>query len=57
MDVSCISISKGEKVWIQHNMTESYVAEELVDMGVPPEHIVLGFHSPFSRQFTEFAVN
>lgn len=48
---------KGDKVWIQHNNTENYVAEELVGLGVPKENIVLGFYSPFSRQFTEFAVN
>lgn len=48
---------KGDKVWIQHNNTENYVAEELVDLGVPKENIVLGFYSPFSRQFTGFAVN
>lgn len=48
---------KGDKVWIQHNNTENYVAEELVDLGVPKENIVLGFYSPFTRQHTGFAVN
>lgn len=48
---------KDGKVWIQHNGTERLVAEELADMGIPKEHIVLGFHSPFTRQFTDFAVN
>jgi hypothetical protein len=48
---------KDDKVWIQHNGTERLVAEELADMGIPKEQIVLGFHSPFKRQFTEFAVN
>lgn len=48
---------KGDKVWIQHNNTENYVAEELVGLGVPKENIVLGFYSPFTRQHTGFAVN
>ena len=48
---------KNDKVWIQQNNTENYVAEELVDLGVPKENIVLGFYSPFSRQFTGFAVH
>ena len=48
---------KGNKVWIQHNGTERFVAEELVALGIPKEHIVLGFHSPYRRQFTEFGVN
>jgi hypothetical protein len=44
------------KVWIQHNGTEFDVAAELVALNVEKQHIVLGFQSPFKRQFTEFAV-
>ncbi|MCJ8280911.1 MAG: XisI protein [Rivularia sp. ALOHA_DT_140] len=47
---------KDEKIWIQHDGTEGGVASELVEQGVPKQDIVLGFHSPFKRQFTEFAV-
>jgi hypothetical protein len=45
-----------EKVWIQHNGTEFNIADELMAQGVLQADIVLGFHSPFKRQFTEFAV-
>ncbi len=48
---------KNGKIWIQHNGTEEHVAHELVALGVPKEDIVLGFHSPSRRKFTEFAVN
>lgn len=48
---------KDNKVWIQHNGTERLVAEELAEAGIPKDQIVLGFHSPFMRQFTDFAVN
>lgn len=48
---------KDNKVWIQHNGTERLVAEELAESGIPKDRIVLGFHSPFTRQFTDFAVN
>lgn len=48
---------KGDKVWVQHNMTENLIAEDLVAAGIPKEQIVLGFHSPAKRRFTEFAVN
>jgi hypothetical protein len=48
---------KDDKVWIQHNGTERFVAEDLVALGIPKDRIVLGFHAPFKRQFTEFAVN
>ena len=47
---------KEEKIWIQHDGTEVGVANELIERGVPKEDIVLGFHSPFMRQHTEFAV-
>ncbi|WYL92994.1 MAG: XisI protein [Gloeotrichia echinulata IR180] len=44
------------KIWIQYNGTEESVAERLVKLGVPPSDIVIGFHSPFKRQFTAYAV-
>jgi hypothetical protein len=48
---------KNEKVWIQHNGTEANIADELIDLGVSQTDIVLGFHSPYKRQFTDFAVS
>lgn len=48
---------KENKVWIQQNNTEHRVADELVELGIPKHQIVIGFHSPYKRQFTEFAVN
>lgn len=48
---------KGEKIWLQYNGTEIDFAEELVKEGVPHQDIVIGFHSPFMRQFTEYAVS
>jgi XisI protein len=47
---------KGEKIWLQWNGTEDDLAADLVAAGVDKEDIVLGFHSPFMRQFTEYAV-
>ena len=46
----------NEKIWIQYNGTEEYVAQTLVDLGVPHSDIVIAFHSPFKRQFTSYAV-
>jgi serine/threonine protein kinase len=48
---------KNEKIWIQHNGTEANIADELIDLGVAKTDIVLGFHSPYKRQFTDFAVS
>lgn len=56
MDVSYISTSRTEEILIQHDGTEEGIANRLVDMGVPKEDIVLAFHAPYKRKYTEFAV-
>ncbi len=48
---------KDGKIWIQHDGTEVGIANLLVEQGVPKEDIVLAFHSPYMRQFTEFATD
>jgi hypothetical protein len=48
---------KGGKVWIQHDGTEVGIANELVALGVPKDSIVLGFHAPYKRPFTGYAVH
>ena len=47
---------KDGKIWIQHDGTEEGLADRLVERGVPKTDIVLAFHVPFRRQFTDFAV-
>ncbi len=44
------------KVWIQHDGTEDGIANEFMQAGIPPEHIVLAFHHPHERKYTQFAV-
>jgi hypothetical protein len=44
-----------DKIWIQHDGTESGVAYELIDLGVPIEQIVLGFKSPERRKIAQLA--
>lgn len=50
-----IDIQDG-KVWIQHDGTESGIVTELVEAGIPKDKIVLGFHVPDVRKYTEYAV-
>ena len=50
-----IDIRDG-KIWIQHDGTEDGIANELVKVGVPHDHIVLAFKHPDVRQHTDFAV-
>lgn len=47
---------KNGKIWIQRNMTEADLAEELVEMGVPKEDIVLGLHPIYKRPYTGYGV-
>ena len=44
------------KIWVQHDGTEDAIAEQLVEKGVPKQDIVLAYHAPHVRQYTEFAV-
>ncbi|QIR36312.1 XisI protein [Tolypothrix sp. PCC 7910] len=48
---------KGGKIWIQHDGTEEGIANRLVEMGVPKQDIILAFHEPYIRQFTEFGTS
>ena len=45
------------KIYIQENNTELYIAEKLVELGVPKTDIVIGFHSQSQRKLTEYAVS
>ncbi len=47
---------RGGKVWIQHDGTEEGVAEELVEAGIPRDHIILAFHPEDVRQYTDYAI-
>ncbi len=44
------------KIWIQHDGTESGIADELEEAGIPKNKIVLGFRSPDVRKYTGYAV-
>jgi len=47
---------RGGKLWIQRDGTEHGVARELLEAGVPKDHIVLAFRSPEMRKATDFAI-
>lgn len=50
-----IEIKEG-KIWIQRDGIEAGIANELIELGVPKSDLVLGYRSPYMRQFTELAV-
>jgi len=47
---------RNGKFWIEEDWTEEGIASALIEAGVPKDDIVLAFHDPDMRQYTEFAV-
>ncbi|MBP0031876.1 MAG: XisI protein [Roseofilum sp. Belize BBD 4] len=47
---------KNEKIHIEEDWTEEGIANELLLKGLSKEEIVLAFHDPETRKFTEFAI-
>lgn len=46
----------NDKIWIQHDGTETGITNQLMDLGVPKEDIVLGFHHPSMGEYDGFAI-
>ena len=44
----------GDQIWIQYDGTENGIATDLLEAGVPKEHIVLGFRPLELRPYTGF---
>lgn len=51
-----IDIAPDGKVWLQHDGTDLVVGQMLLDKGVAKEDLVLGFHHPWQRVDTGYAV-
>lgn len=47
----------GDKIWIHEDGLEEGIATDLLRAGIPKSQIVLGFHPPEVRPYTEFAVS
>ena len=46
---------KNDFVWVQADNTDHGIVDALLELGVPQNRIVLGFHAPYKRKFTGFA--
>jgi XisI protein len=44
------------KVWIEEDLTEDGIVDELLEAGIAQEDIVLGFQHPRDRSLAEFSV-
>lgn len=47
---------KNEKIWVQQNVSDFDLVQEIMDRGVSPTEIVLAFQSSLLRQHSGFAV-
>ena len=47
---------KNGKIWVEEDGTNLCVVDDLLAAGISKSDIVLGFHNPYKRKFTEFAV-
>jgi hypothetical protein len=43
------------KIWVQRNGSDYDIIEDIEQKGVPKSDIVLAFHAPTMRHFTEYA--
>jgi hypothetical protein len=43
-------------VWLEQGSTDAEIAKTLIEMGIPPNRIVLGFQPEHLRKHTSFAV-
>lgn len=43
------------KIWLQENNTDIEVDQELAEMGITSQEIVVGFHHPSVREYSDFA--
>jgi hypothetical protein len=47
---------KNEKIWVQEDATDYDIVGELEDQNIAKKDIVLGFHAPYKRPYTEYAI-
>ncbi len=51
-----IDLKDDGKIWIQEDLTEIGIANQLIEKGVPESDIVLAFYAPFRRENVEVVV-
>jgi hypothetical protein len=47
---------KDGKIWLQENNTDTEVDESLEEMGISKKEIVVGFHHPSMREYSNYAL-
>jgi hypothetical protein len=47
---------KEGKIWLQENNTDIEVDQELEEMGISKKEMVIGFHHPSMREYSDYAI-
>ncbi len=47
---------KDGKIWVQENNTDVEIDKDLEEMGISKKEIVVGFHHPSMREYSDYAV-
>ncbi len=47
---------KDGKIWLQENNTDIEVDQELEEMGISKKEMVIGFHHPSMREYSDYAI-
>jgi XisI protein len=47
---------KDGKIWLQENNTDIEVDQELETMGIAKKEMVIGFHHPSMREYSDYAI-
>lgn len=51
-----VEVKDNGKIWLRRDGTDLDIGQQLLDADVPKNDIVLGFHSPKMREFSDFAL-
>jgi XisI protein len=46
---------KDGKIWIQENTTDVEIDKDFEEMGISKKEMVIGFHHPLMREYSDFA--
>jgi hypothetical protein len=48
-------VIRDHLIWLEEDLTDAEIAEQLIEQGIPRDHIVLGFQAPYKRGLYGFA--
>ena len=51
-----IEVKPSGRIWLRRDGTDLDIGQQLLDEGVPKSELVLAFHSPKMREWSDFAV-